>query len=198
MENSMYCPVCEQTACCSFASVGGRDYWRCGHCQATFLHPAMLPSANLELAQYRSHLRFRYLHRSGRVFPSAFAGVPTSRRTAQAGRLAGSDDLFPERRHAFCGLALSARSHPRGVLPRSDAAPSGRASRLALRDSLPECGTNAQGKRLNDGHRAVRATSGRVSCNATGRKISETPDSSRSRRWSRRRATPRVHCRLFP
>jgi cyclopropane fatty-acyl-phospholipid synthase-like methyltransferase len=36
-------------------AVDGRDYWRCGRCEARFLDPGQLPSADEERAHYRHH-----------------------------------------------------------------------------------------------------------------------------------------------
>jgi len=49
------CPVCRVGPCTAFLRVEGRDYWRCGHCEATFLDPAQLPGRALEHAEYRLH-----------------------------------------------------------------------------------------------------------------------------------------------
>lgn len=51
----MQCVVCELSTCVSFLTVGERDYWRCPACLATFLDPSQLPSAEIELAQYKLH-----------------------------------------------------------------------------------------------------------------------------------------------
>jgi SAM-dependent methyltransferase len=49
------CPVCERTPARRFMAVGQQQYWRCERCLATFLDPAQLPPADLELEQYRLH-----------------------------------------------------------------------------------------------------------------------------------------------
>lgn len=49
------CPVCEAAAAQPFMQVEGRHYWRCPQCQATFLDPSQLPSAEREQAEYRLH-----------------------------------------------------------------------------------------------------------------------------------------------
>lgn len=51
----MQCPVCISVEPRYFMGVENRDYWRCGTCLATFLDPAQLPSADIELAQYLLH-----------------------------------------------------------------------------------------------------------------------------------------------
>lgn len=51
----MRCPVCEEFECRPFEGVADRQYWRCEHCQATFLDPSMLPSPDAELAEYLLH-----------------------------------------------------------------------------------------------------------------------------------------------
>jgi len=51
----MRCVVCELSICVSFLTVDERDYWRCPACLATFLDPSQLPSAEIELAQYKLH-----------------------------------------------------------------------------------------------------------------------------------------------
>ena len=51
----MRCIVCELSTCVSFLSVDERDYWRCPECLATFVDPSQLPSAEIELAQYKLH-----------------------------------------------------------------------------------------------------------------------------------------------
>lgn len=48
------CPVCAALSE-PFLSVDARDYFRCGRCQARFLHPAQRPAHDAELAQYRLH-----------------------------------------------------------------------------------------------------------------------------------------------
>ncbi len=49
------CPVCEAAAAQPFMQVEGRHYWRCPQCQATFLDPSQLPTAEREQAEYRLH-----------------------------------------------------------------------------------------------------------------------------------------------
>ena len=49
------CPVCETPDVRFFAEVNRRDYWRCGHCLATFLDPAQLPAPEIERAEYLLH-----------------------------------------------------------------------------------------------------------------------------------------------
>ncbi|MCA1788509.1 MAG: class I SAM-dependent methyltransferase [Thioalkalivibrio sp.] len=51
----MTCPVCGEGSARLFASVGGRDYLRCGNCHATFLHPDQLPSPQVERNEYGQH-----------------------------------------------------------------------------------------------------------------------------------------------
>jgi 2-polyprenyl-3-methyl-5-hydroxy-6-metoxy-1,4-benzoquinol methylase len=48
------CLVCD-TQARTFISLDGRDYWRCDHCQATFLDPARRLAARDEQACYRLH-----------------------------------------------------------------------------------------------------------------------------------------------
>jgi len=52
---SLSCPVCRSADTFHFQSVRGRDYYRCGKCEATFLSPAQLPTPQEELAQYETH-----------------------------------------------------------------------------------------------------------------------------------------------
>ena len=49
------CPVCSGAHTGALCSLDGRDYWRCGHCGATFVAPDQLPDAAAELAHYRLH-----------------------------------------------------------------------------------------------------------------------------------------------
>lgn len=49
------CPVCEAAAAQPFMQVEGRHYWRCPQCQATFLDPSQLPTAEREQAEYHLH-----------------------------------------------------------------------------------------------------------------------------------------------
>lgn len=49
------CPVCRARTTEPFLSAGGRDYWRCGTCEARFLDPAQHPTREAEHAEYRLH-----------------------------------------------------------------------------------------------------------------------------------------------
>ncbi|MFV8824433.1 class I SAM-dependent methyltransferase [Thauera sp. WH-2] len=49
------CPVCLDPAPRPFITVGGRDYWRCEICEATFLVPAQRPAQADERAEYLLH-----------------------------------------------------------------------------------------------------------------------------------------------
>lgn len=49
------CPVCRRDGTRAFAEVDDRRYWRCGHCEATFLDPAQRPTPSLERAEYLRH-----------------------------------------------------------------------------------------------------------------------------------------------
>jgi hypothetical protein len=49
------CPVCLSEKVGAFLSAGGRDYWRCPECLATFLDPAQLPDAAAERERYLLH-----------------------------------------------------------------------------------------------------------------------------------------------
>lgn len=49
------CPVCEEAGAYRFADIGGREYWRCGRCAATFLSPAQLPALIEEKREYDRH-----------------------------------------------------------------------------------------------------------------------------------------------
>ncbi|MFO7746382.1 MAG: class I SAM-dependent methyltransferase [Orrella sp.] len=49
------CPVCHSSTCEPFLYVGAKQYWRCQHCQATYLDPAQLPDEAVEMAEYRLH-----------------------------------------------------------------------------------------------------------------------------------------------
>lgn len=51
----MRCPVCEGSEGRPFQAIGGRAYGRCERCQATFLLPAHLPTAEAEHAEYALH-----------------------------------------------------------------------------------------------------------------------------------------------
>jgi SAM-dependent methyltransferase len=50
------CPVCLDQGSRFFAAPGGRTYWRCQCCEATFLDPAALPDRSVEEAEYRLHV----------------------------------------------------------------------------------------------------------------------------------------------
>lgn len=49
------CPVCRTAGPGPFLAVEGRDYWRCGACEARFLDPRQQPSRQVELACYLEH-----------------------------------------------------------------------------------------------------------------------------------------------
>ncbi|SEO78648.1 Methyltransferase domain-containing protein [Salinihabitans flavidus] len=49
------CPVCGRDETASFASVDGRDYWRCPGCAARFLDPRQHPARAEEYAAYLTH-----------------------------------------------------------------------------------------------------------------------------------------------
>lgn len=49
------CCVCGASAVRPFLARGGRDYWRCGRCEATFLDPAQRPLPAAEHAYYLGH-----------------------------------------------------------------------------------------------------------------------------------------------
>ena len=49
------CPVCMARPCAHFSSIDGRDYWRCGYCEATFVDPSQLPHRSIEDAEYLLH-----------------------------------------------------------------------------------------------------------------------------------------------
>lgn len=51
----MRCPVCEAFEGRPFQTIDGRDYGRCERCQATFLLPRHLPTAEAERAEYDLH-----------------------------------------------------------------------------------------------------------------------------------------------
>jgi len=51
----MHCPVCEGLQGRPFQVIGGRAYGRCDRCEATFLLPAHLPTADAERAEYALH-----------------------------------------------------------------------------------------------------------------------------------------------
>jgi SAM-dependent methyltransferase len=41
--------------CAHFSTIDGRDYWRCGYCEATFVDPSQLPRLSVEHAEYLLH-----------------------------------------------------------------------------------------------------------------------------------------------
>ena len=49
------CPLCHHAHCPAFASVDGRDYFRCPHCELTFLAAALRPDAASERRHYDLH-----------------------------------------------------------------------------------------------------------------------------------------------
>lgn len=49
------CPVCRAPATVPFVTAGGRDYWRCVRCEASFLDPSQRPTPEEERAHYRLH-----------------------------------------------------------------------------------------------------------------------------------------------
>ena len=49
------CPVCGEAATRFFVEAGGRDYWRCEQCAATFLTPTQLPDRAEEKREYDQH-----------------------------------------------------------------------------------------------------------------------------------------------
>lgn len=49
------CPVCRAPAPRPLLSRGGRDYWRCELCAASFLDPGQRPAPTEEHAHYRQH-----------------------------------------------------------------------------------------------------------------------------------------------
>ena len=49
------CPVCETAAVSFFADLGGREYWRCEACKATFLAPAQRLDRAAEKREYDQH-----------------------------------------------------------------------------------------------------------------------------------------------
>jgi len=64
------CSVCCGKNARFLLAAGGRDYWRCSDCAATFLHPTQLPTIDAEYAHYLRHenspedLHYRrFLHR---------------------------------------------------------------------------------------------------------------------------------------
>jgi SAM-dependent methyltransferase len=55
MSLNSQCPVCQAADSVHFTRVEIYDYWRCRHCEATFVDPLQLPSRDAEHAQYRLH-----------------------------------------------------------------------------------------------------------------------------------------------
>jgi len=55
MSHRRDCPVCQAADCMHFMQVQRRDYWRCQHCEATFVDPLQLPNKSVEHTQYRLH-----------------------------------------------------------------------------------------------------------------------------------------------
>lgn len=51
----MDCLLCGTAHVPPFARLGDRDYFRCPHCQLTFLHPLQMPDLATEKAQYDLH-----------------------------------------------------------------------------------------------------------------------------------------------
>ena len=49
------CPICTARPCSHFLMIDGRDYWRCRHCESTFLDPSQLPIQSVERAEYLLH-----------------------------------------------------------------------------------------------------------------------------------------------
>lgn len=49
------CRVCRSPRVVFFQTVGDRHYWRCEHCQATFLAAEQLPEADFERKRYELH-----------------------------------------------------------------------------------------------------------------------------------------------
>jgi SAM-dependent methyltransferase len=49
------CPLCVSAGAAGFASLRGRDYWRCALCELVFLEPAQRPSPAAERAEYELH-----------------------------------------------------------------------------------------------------------------------------------------------
>jgi ribosomal protein L37AE/L43A len=52
---SSACPVCRAPAPQRFLSIRGRDYWRCGTCEARFIDPRQRPTRQDEYAHYLHH-----------------------------------------------------------------------------------------------------------------------------------------------
>ncbi|MBN1239860.1 MAG: class I SAM-dependent methyltransferase [Gammaproteobacteria bacterium] len=55
LESLPGCPVCRAAATRHFLNVGGRDYFRCRACEATFLAASQRPSRQSEYRHYLSH-----------------------------------------------------------------------------------------------------------------------------------------------
>lgn len=55
MMSHRVCPVCQAADCTHFMQVDTHDYWRCHHCEATFVDPSQLPSRSTEHAEYQLH-----------------------------------------------------------------------------------------------------------------------------------------------
>jgi hypothetical protein len=49
------CPVCRATETQILDTIDGRDYWRCGACEATFVDPAQFLCRDAEYAVYLQH-----------------------------------------------------------------------------------------------------------------------------------------------
>ncbi len=54
-QSSTPCRVCLYSRARHFAQAGGRDYWRCPACAATFLDASQLPDRDAERAEYLLH-----------------------------------------------------------------------------------------------------------------------------------------------
>lgn len=50
------CPVCLTQGSGWFAAPRGCTYWRCLHCEATFMDPSARPAPSVEEAEYRLHI----------------------------------------------------------------------------------------------------------------------------------------------
>ncbi len=55
MDMANACPVCLARGSEPFATAGGRSYWRCPGCEATFLDPGQLPDREAERRRYLLH-----------------------------------------------------------------------------------------------------------------------------------------------
>lgn len=102
----------------------------------------------------RAPLRLRHLHRGGGALPRPRGRVRPPRRPVAPGRLARHHHLPADRGRALRRLALPARPHPRGVLPRGHLPGDRRPLRLALRAAGKGRGADAQ----------ARAAGGRSDC----------------------------------